>query len=182
MTAPDSEALADLLRRASAGDESALGQLLQRYERRVRLAARSLLRHPLRHLLDSLDLVQSVHRAMVPGLREGRYTFSDEDQLVALAVTVLRHKVLRNAQRTRLAPPPPPAPTSMPHETAAARDLLSRLLADLTDADRRIVEMRLEGFATAEIAASLECTPAIVRARLSRLRRRLREAGYVESI
>src|SRR5690348_4987095 len=96
--APDPAALADLLRQATAGDSAALAELLQRYERRVRLAARSLLRPPLRNVLDSFDLVQSVHRALLPGLRDGRYAFADEEQLVALAVTVLRHKVRRSAR------------------------------------------------------------------------------------
>jgi RNA polymerase sigma-70 factor (ECF subfamily) len=183
MTAPtpDPAALADLLRQATAGESAALAELLQRYERRVRLAARSLLRPPLQHLLDSFDLVQSVHRALLPGLRDGRYAFADEEQLVALAVTVLRHKVRRTARRAghpAAAGRTPPAPADQPADVAAARDLLGRLLDTLDGDDRRIVEMRLAEHSTTEIAAALNCTPAVLRARLSRLRRRLRDAGW----
>lgn len=179
----DPGALADLLKRAGAGDSAALGELLQRYERRVRLTARSLLGPPLRHVLDSLDLVQSVHRALMPGLRDGRYSFDDEDQLVALAVTVLRHKVRRAARRRQPTAPPPDSPAPLgdqPAHASAARDLLDRVLDDLGPEDRRLVEMRLQQFSTAEIAHALGCTPAILRARLSRLRARLRDSGYEE--
>lgn len=178
---PDPAALSDLLARAGAGDAAALAELLRRYERRVRLTARSLLGPGLRPTLDSLDLVQSVHRALLPGLRCGRYAFADEDQLVALAVTVLRHKVHRATRRPLSGPlveSPPAPPDDQPANATAARDLLARVLDTLGEEDRRIVEMRLQQFSTAEIATALGCTPPILRAQLSRLRARLREAGY----
>lgn len=176
------EDLAALLRRAGTGDAAALTDLLRRYEPRVRLAARSLLRSPLSHALDSLDLVQSVHRALLPGLRDGRYAFADEGQLVALAVTVLRHKVRRSARRRsplELDPAAPPVePAAGPPATALANDLLARLLSELDGPDRRAVELLVAGHDTAAIATALSCTPAVVRARLSRLRQRLRSAGH----
>lgn len=173
--------LADLLRRAGAGDAAALTDLLRRYEHRVRLAARSLLRPPLTQALDSLDLVQSVHRALLPGLRNGRYSFADEGQLVALAVTVLRHKVRRSARRRppvgldEVAVEPDSGPAA-----AVASDLLACLLEKLAGPDRRAVELLAQGLGAAEIAAELGCTPAVARARISRLRRRLREAGHAD--
>lgn len=182
----DPGALSDLLRRAGAGDGAALGELLRRYERRVQLAARSLLRPALRNVLDSLDLVQSVHRALLPGLRDGRYTFADEDQLVALAVTVLRHKVQRTARRPPPSPadpatlPPEAAPGVGPSESAVGEELIAKVLANLDPEDRRLVELRLQDYSTAEIATELGVSAAVLRARLSRLRKRLRDAGYDE--
>lgn len=180
--APNPTDLADLLRRAGAGDAAALTEVLRRYEHRVRLAARALLRSPLRQALDSLDLVQSVHRALLPGLQDGRYTFADERQLVALAVTVLRHKVRRSARKKQpgeLDGATTPADRSAgPPATATANDLLARLLADVEGPDRRAVELLAQGYNTVEIAAALGVAPAVLRARLSRLRRRLREAGH----
>lgn len=183
---PAPDALADLLRRAGAGDAAALGDLLRRYERRVRLAARSLLRPALRNVLDSIDLVQSVHRALLPGLRDGRYAFADEDQLVALAVTVLRHKVQRTARRPPPAPSDPaalpaePSAEAEPPDAAVGRELVANVLADLDGDDRRLVELRMQDYTTPEIAAELGVSPAVLRARLSRLRKRLRDAGYDE--
>lgn len=183
---PDPNALADLLARAGAGDSRALGELLRRYERRVHLAARSLLRPALRNVLDSIDLVQSVHRALLPGLQDGRYTFADEEQLVALAVTVLRHKVQRTAKRPPPSPTDPatlptePSPEASPPDAAVGEELATKLLAELEPDDRRIVELRMQDYSTPEIAAQLSVSPAILRARLSRLRKRLRDAGFDE--
>jgi len=179
-TSPDD--LAALLRRAEAGDSTALGNLLRRYEPRVRLAARVLLGRTFRGAFDSLDLVQSVHRALLPGLRGGRYTYADEDQLIGLAVTVLRHKVQRLARKRRPAEltdaAEPVERGAEPLAIASANDLLARLVDQLDGLDRRAVELLAQGYNTVEIAAVLNCTPAVLRARLSRLRRRLREAGH----
>ncbi len=170
--------LADLLRRAGAGDPAALTDLLRRYERRLLAAARSFLRPHQRHALDSVDLVQSVHRALLPGLRAGRYAFTSDEQLVGLAVTVLRHKVLRSARRATLVAPRPPTADPAPDEQAMAREMMTRLVSELTPDDRRLVELRADDWATPDIAAHLGLTAAVVRARLSRLRRRLRDLGY----
>src|SRR5437868_2367218 len=59
----DLDAFADAIR---AGDDAALTRLLQQYEPRLRTAARVLLGPWLRPHLDSLDLVQSVHRELLP--------------------------------------------------------------------------------------------------------------------
>jgi RNA polymerase sigma-70 factor (ECF subfamily) len=183
---PDPNTLAELLARAGAGDSRALGELLRRYERRVHLAARALLRPALRNVLDSIDLVQSVHRALLPGLQDGRYAFADEEQLVALAVTVLRHKVQRTAKRPPPAPtdpatlPPEQSPEASPPDAAVGEELAAKLLAGLDPEDRQIVEFRMQDFSTPEIAARLGVSPAVLRARLSRLRKRLRDAGFDE--
>ncbi|MCE9560621.1 MAG: RNA polymerase subunit sigma-24 [Planctomycetes bacterium] len=174
--------LADLLSRAGKGDSAALTDLLRRYESRVRLAARALLRSPLRQALDSADLVQSVHRALLPGLQDGRYSFTDEGQLLALAVTVLRHKFQRVAKKKRpsgLNPEAEPIDRSAPPPAANsdAADLLAHLLGEVDGLDRRAVELLAQGYSTAEIATTLGCTPAVLRARLSRARSRLRKAG-----
>ena len=43
----------------------------------------------LRPYLDSLDLVQSVHRSLLLGLRQEKYDISSPDQIIALAVTLV---------------------------------------------------------------------------------------------
>jgi hypothetical protein len=65
--------------------------------------------------------------------------------------------------------------------TAAANDLLARVPAGLEGPDRRAVELLAQGRDTTEMAADLGFTPAVVRARLRRLRR-LREAGFGDRI
>lgn len=179
------EQLAQLLKRASQGDSQALAELLARYERRLQLAARALVGQPIRHVVDSQDLVQSVHRAMLPGLQEGRYAFECEEQLIGLAITVLRHKVIRTAQRSKTkssdTPLPEPVTLDQPDHAAVADETLQQILDSLEPIDQRIVEMRIAGCETAEIATAISTSAAIVRARLSRLRQALRARGLDQS-
>jgi len=176
MTSDPSEPLDDLLAKARGGDAPALERLIRLYEPRLRLAARALLRPHQRHRLDSIDLVQSVHRALLPGLRDGRYTFENEDRLIGLAVTVLRHKFQR---ATRPAPPTGPLPLApaTPEQHAEAEDLYRHMWANLDETDRRLLGLCRQELDASEIARELGTTAPIIRARLSRLRKRLREAG-----
>jgi RNA polymerase sigma factor (sigma-70 family) len=185
-----------LLQRIRDGDEEALTKLLLHYEPRIRTAAHVLLGPLLRPHLDSVDLVQSVHRVLLPGLRGGRYTVADPEQMVALAVTVIRRKIARCWRQLRrehqmqtqvrdqgVYPDkltPSPAPAADPAQTAALNDGLRHLLAGLDAEERRLIELRLDGFSTVEIAAQMNCDANALRARLSRLRRRLRELGHGE--
>src|SRR5438128_1629711 len=87
---------AALLQRARTGDQSALTHLAAQYEREVRIVARVLLGRGLRPYLDSLDLVQSVHKSLLIGLRTDRFDISSPEKLVALALTIVRRKVARH--------------------------------------------------------------------------------------
>ncbi len=70
-----------LLEQARAGDESALGQLLELYRNYLRLMARSLICQPLRVRLDASDLVQE---AFLKAYREfPGFLGSSEPELVA---------------------------------------------------------------------------------------------------
>jgi RNA polymerase sigma factor (sigma-70 family) len=184
-----------LLDEVRAGDDAALTQLLQQYEPRLRTAARVLLGPWLRPHLDSLDLVQSVHRELLPGLRDGKYELSSSQQLLGLAMTVIRRKVARNWRRLQReqklssvgdnAGSPESQLASRhtdddPLANALVKDAIAAMLRHLGDEDRKLVERRLQGFSTVEIAQELKCDPHILRARLSRLRAKLREEGFAD--
>src|SRR5437870_1176633 len=87
---------AALLLRARGGDQSALTHLAAQYEPEVRIVARVLLGRSLRPYLDSLDLVQSVHKSLLLGLRNDKFDISSPEKLVALALTIVRRKVARH--------------------------------------------------------------------------------------
>src|SRR5262249_33420196 len=91
-----SDEFALLLQRARGGDAHALEELAQKYEPEVRIVARVLLGPALRPYLDSVDLVQSVHKSLMVGLRNDRFDISSPDKLVALALTLVRRKVARH--------------------------------------------------------------------------------------
>jgi len=193
---PESTAqFAELLARVRDGDEAATIELVERYEARVRLTARVLLGPALRPHLDSVDIAQSVHRTLLFGLKHDKFDFDSSDQLLALLLTVVRRKVAhqwRKAQRQRRlssAPSTADSPVSLlaamvspetdPAGSAAINDSVTQLLQGLDGTDRQAIELRLAGFSTVEVATELGLDARVLRARLSRLRQRLRERGIL---
>jgi RNA polymerase sigma-70 factor (ECF subfamily) len=189
------DSFGQLLERARAGDESALGQLAKGYEAEVRTVARVLLGPALRPYLDSMDVMQSVHKSLLIGLRGNKYQFDGPKQLVALASTLVRRKVARHwrhlqkQQRMSLggeekgnlpevladlnAPLPPP------DQAAEYSEALKRLHAHLDESERKVMELRLQGYSTADVARELGLDPDVLRVKLSRLRQRLRSTGVL---
>jgi RNA polymerase sigma-70 factor (ECF subfamily) len=188
---------ADLLTRAAEGDTTALDALVARYEPKVRVVARVLLGPALRPYLDSVDLAQSVHKSIVTGLRENRFEFEGPDQLVGLALTVLRRKAARHwrhlqrqrrlsgdgSARTADDLPDVLAALSNPGTDPAAeaeyRDHLRQLCEHLDENERRILDFRLEGYTPSEIADKIGVSRVALRVRLTRLRQRLQAAEVV---
>jgi RNA polymerase sigma-70 factor (ECF subfamily) len=189
MPAPD-PTFAALMARARGGDDTALEQLARTYEADLRIAARVHLGPALRPYLDSLDLVQSVHRSLLVGLRNDKYDVSNPGSLIALALVMVRRKVAhqwrRHRRQVRLAngdstehPADVLATISRrdatPDTAAAVRDALARLWLELDADDRQLMELRLQGYTTAEAADKLGKTPEAMRVRLHRLRKRLED-------
>jgi RNA polymerase sigma-70 factor (ECF subfamily) len=193
MSAPETpEPLSTLLARVRSGDETALTAVLQQYETRLRLAAHALLGPALRTQMDTFDLVQSVHRALLPGLRDGKYDIAEPEQLVALALTVIRNKLISKWRHLRPEHEQRAAGVDAgnssrqtlddPSAIAQVNDSVRHLLNGLDASDRKLLELRMQGYSTVEIADQLECDAHALRARLSRLRTRLRDAGFTDSL
>ena len=182
------DAFDNLMRKVRLGDGKALPQLLQRYEHEVHRAACHLLGRSLRSSLDPSDLVQSVHRTLIHGFRDNKIVVASPQKLVALAVAVVRqgtagrpeapvperHAALvetaaLDATRTGTDPQLDPA------REAEYNDILERIYAELGEADRRLVQLRLLGYSTADAARELGLNADVLRVRLSRLRQVLRE-------
>jgi RNA polymerase sigma-70 factor (ECF subfamily) len=186
---------AALVARVRLGDEEALAVLVKSYEAEVRLAARVLLGRSLRSHLDSADLVQSVHRSLILGLRCDTITLSSPEQLLGLAVTMVRRKVARHWRRLRRqkrldvtaadtqgvadALTSRSSPAVDPAREAQYRDAVAYLFRNLQEEDRQLVQLRLQGCSTAEAARRLGVDGDVLRVRLSRLRRRLREKNLL---
>lgn len=179
----------DLLAKARTGDKHALALLAEEYEPQVRVVARARLGSALRPYLDSVDLVQSVHRSLMVGLRDNRFEIASPEGLVALALTIVRRKVARQWRRLRrqqrMDDPDSPdlaqivaaVSSSDPAEIVALRDQTLRLFAEMSEAEQQLMEHRLEGYSTAEIARRMGCDAELLRVRLHRLRVRLRQRG-----
>lgn len=175
-----------LLRLARQGDESSLSELVQLYEPQIRAVARIRLGNPMRHLLDSADIVQSVHRSLLVGFRLNRFSFSTPAQLTALASTMVRRKVarqwrkLKNRQECRSeacesAPSKEDQAAEVDHQ-----DQLELVYRQLSPLERQMVDLKLEGWRSVDIARRLEVDPDVLRVRFSRLRKRLRTLGVLE--
>ncbi len=184
-----------LLELARQGDQQAMERLTRQYEPKVRLVARVLLGPSLRPYLDSIDLVQSVHHTVLLGLRQQKFTFDSPDNLIALALTLLRRKVARkwrHLQRQKriqghsesvdyadlfasLA-----CPQADPSRLAQLNDQLRQVFQQMSEVDRRIMELRIEGFTSAEIAEQMELSSANIRVRVTRLRQYLQESGLMD--
>jgi RNA polymerase sigma-70 factor (ECF subfamily) len=193
---PPASDFADLLQRAAAGDPGATDALVARYEPKVRIVARVLLGPALRPYLDSVDLAQSVHVSIVTGLRDDRFRVSSPDDLIGLAITILRRKAAkhwRHLQRQRRLSGDGSARAGDLAETLAAltgggadpaaeaqfRDQLAHLCARLDDTERQMLDLRLDGYSPAEMADRLGVSRVALRVRLTRLRQRLHAAGVL---
>jgi len=186
---------ATLLQRAAANDTAAQAQLCQHYEPKVRIVARVLLGPALRSHFDSMDLVQSVHRSLLVGLRDQKFDISTPEKLIALASTIVRRKVARKWRRerrqVRLASNPHDSaglvqtlsslssPDADPAKLAEFNDQIERLCQSLSETERRMLELRLEGYTSPEVAQQLGIHAVALRVRWTRLRKRLHDAGIV---
>jgi RNA polymerase sigma-70 factor (ECF subfamily) len=184
-----------LLSRARQRDPEAVGALCQQYEGRLRVVARVLLGPALRPVLDSMDLVQSVHRSLLIGIREEKFDISTPENLVALALTLLRRKVARQWRRVQrqqrlksggssidLLPKilaDLTTPEAGPAEVAQYHDQVEQLCRQLDPTERYILALRLDGYTTAEIAEQVGLNHITLRVRLTRLRERLRTSGVL---
>ena len=197
--AVSSTSFEELLSKARSGDESAMSELVQHYESEVRMVARARLGTVLRPHLDSVDLVQSVHRSLMLGLRAERFDISSPEKLVALATTIVRRKVARQwrklKRQQRLSGKGQSESSQLPellvalsehdHDPAdavAIREATEHLLEQLSDLEKQVVELRLEGFRTVEVARQLGLDADVLRVKLSRLRRRLRDQGLMSDL
>ncbi len=189
----ENQAFLDLLARAREGDEEAMSDLVRQYEAEVRIVARARLGAALRPYIDSVDLVQSVHRSLIIGLRNDRFELASPENLIALAVSIVRRKVARHWRRVRRqqrlsAQLDPTQELSHvlvslsqdnvdPAAVVTMKDQVESVLRTLDENDRQLIELRLEGFGTAEAARKLGLDPDVSRVRLNRLRKRLEASG-----
>ncbi len=184
---------ADLVARWRDGDEAAAGELFHRYAERLIALARSRLSERLARHVDPEDVVQSAYRSFFTGARAGRYVLARDGDLWRLLVAITLHKLQHQVERhtagkrnpARACPAGPrdnllgleaevPDREPTPAEAAALADTLEQLFRGLEPVERRMVELRLQGWRLEEIAAQLQRSERTVRRLLERVKERLR--------
>jgi RNA polymerase sigma-70 factor (ECF subfamily) len=193
---PPDDDFAGLLARVRGGDDDAAAELVRRYERAVLRSVRSRLSRSIRGAMDSMDVMQSVHRSLLTGVRNQRFQLQTPQQLIGLAVVMVQRKVARHWRKLKRFPEvgnqaaesdsfspleAMASDESPPSEIATANDLLDRFLSELNEFDRELVRLKLAGHSSAESAAILGREAAFIRMRWSRLRQTLRERGHLET-
>jgi len=189
------EDFAALLLLVAQGDVQAQDRLCRQYEPKLRIVARVMLGPALRPHLDTMDLVQSVHRSLLVGLRDDKFDISSPEKLVALASTIVRRKIARKWRKHRRqqrlgshsnesgslanAINSLSSPDGNPAEIAQYHDQVEHLCRNLNETEQRMLDMRLDGYTTAEVAEELGIHPVALRVRWTRLRQRLDEAGVL---
>jgi RNA polymerase sigma-70 factor (ECF subfamily) len=182
-----------LLRRFRAGQEEAATELYRRYAPRLHNLARRQCASGLSRRVDADDIVQSVFYAFFERARKGYYDVPDGNDLWQLILVIALNKV--RSKRT--------------HHQAARRDIrltasekklqtcsgadkvegqLLRLafneaLSYLSDQEKQMVDLLIEGHEVAEIAAQVGRSKRTVERNLQNVRHRLSlilEAGHDE--
>jgi RNA polymerase sigma-70 factor (ECF subfamily) len=180
----DSRILADLCR---AGDPEAARQLFEQYVDRLVALARRRLSQNLAGRVDPEDIVQSVFRTFFGRLKQGRFHLEEKDDLCKLLVRITVHKTLRQVAFQKAAKRNPQQESGHddphregiyallsrepgPEEEVAFLDQLEHFLAELRPDSRKILEMRLQGYTSEEIAKELKISDRKIRRVMERVR------------
>src|SRR5262245_41141101 len=191
---PSPSQSADLLRRIQSGDEFAAAEIFDRYVGRLTHLARSRLAAKLASRIDPEDIVMSAYRSFFIAARDGRFHVQHGDDLWRLLVEVTLHKLYHAANRhladrrsvNREQHPPDTSndfllqlasrePT--PDEALTAADELTAVLSQLGERDRRVLELRLQGYEHEDIADRLSCSERTVRRAINQARRLMAARG-----
>jgi RNA polymerase sigma factor (sigma-70 family) len=183
-----------LVEKWQAGDQQAAADLFVRYANRLIALAYTRLSEKLSNRVDPEDVVQSAYRSFFVGAREGRYDLQRGSDLWSLLVSItlnkLHHQVRRNTAGKRSVDRETSLgdqeqlngiPTSAlrqepsPVEAVALADELESLMRGLEPLARKILELRLQGQALEEIAATLNCCERTVRRVLSRIKQQIEQ-------
>jgi RNA polymerase sigma-70 factor (ECF subfamily) len=176
-------AFAEFIRRIRAGDDQAARELVQLYEPVIRREVRLRLRDPrLASRFDWSDICQSVMASFFVRAAAGQYDLEQPDQLQKLLVVMTRHKLIQQVRRhradrrdyRRLEARDPgdlegrSAAVPSPSRLVAGRELLEEFRRRLSEAERRLADLRAQGCDWAEIAARLGGTAEACRKQLAR--------------
>ena len=181
--------LVDLLR---DGNQHAAEEIFNRYVRRLIALSRQRLSAKIRQRVDAEDILQSVFRSFFQRAQDGQFEIEDGGDLWRLLVVITLNKLRRKVDHhtatkrgvDREAGSQNQTDDSMPHYETVSRgpspaaelelsDELGVVTADFSDAQRRMVELRLQGYQLQDIADDAGTSERTVRRTMDRLKVRL---------
>jgi RNA polymerase sigma factor (sigma-70 family) len=176
----------DLIREFQAGSESAARELFDKYcERLMRLAKRRIGQR-MNSRVDPEDVIQSAFRTFFVHVKNDEFTFEGENDLFKLLVRLTVHKTLRQIAYHRAAKRNPEmeagqaddsndllaqisAAEPPPEVEVALIDEFEKFLGQLPPLDRKVLELKLQGYSTTEIAEALGSYDRKIRRILERI-------------
>jgi RNA polymerase sigma-70 factor (ECF subfamily) len=155
-----------------AGSETAAHNLFDRYCEKLMRLARRRIGHRMASRIDPEDPVQSAFRTFFARVRSDQFTFEGESDLFKLLVRLTVNKTLRQIAHHRAAKRDPAreagqgpdehgllnqiiAAEPQPLVQVAVMEEFERFLTQLPEFDRKVLELKFEGYTTAEIAGKL---------------------------
>lgn len=184
---------ASLLERYRGGDSAAAEELFHRYVGRLVVLASARMSARLSRRVDPEDIVQSVYRSFFVGAREGRFTCEQAGDLWNLLAVITLNKIRQKAEyhsaqkRQMQQEQADPLGDSValaaealarepsPDEELAVLDELEHLTQGLSDEQKRMVELRLQGYLIEEIAAEVGRSERTVRRVMDQIKARLEQ-------
>src|SRR5215469_11628452 len=99
---PDAPTFEELIRRVRAWDQEAAAELVRLYEPTIRRVVRfRLAKARLGHLLDSMDVCQSVLKSFFVRAASGQYDLETPGQVIGLLTAMARNKLASQARKQR---------------------------------------------------------------------------------
>lgn len=184
-----------LVDRWRAGDEAAARELVDRYAGQLVELARRRISQRLASRVDPEDVVQSVFRTFFGRVKAGQFEFHERDDLCKLLVRITVHKTLRQVHFHQAAKRDPRHETGQndegqerimeilardptPEEAVAFVDQLEHFLDRLQPQERQVLELRLQGYSSDEIARELGTYDRQVRRVVERIRGLAEQEGW----
>jgi RNA polymerase sigma-70 factor (ECF subfamily) len=177
------------------GDKEAARNLFDRYVDRLVALARRRMSQSLASRVDPEDVVQSVFRTFFVRLQDGKFQLHQQDDPCKLLVQITIHKTLRQVAYQKAAKRNPSAEAGQentdrqelyavldreptPEEAVIFIDQLEHFMKKLRPDERRILEMRVQGYKNEEICQELK----IYERKVRRLMERVQELAEQERL
>ena len=184
------DSFVDLVERVKKGDEEAASELVQRYGDHVQRVARIRLNGScLRRVVDSADICQSVMMNFFRHATTGELALERPEQLIALLAKMTTNQVYRKAEfhqahrrdirRTNSGDDEFPRVAesgSTPSMIVSRRELRRRVLGQLSEQERYLLEQRTSGRSWVDIASELDVQPDRIRKQLTRALNRVSDS------
>ena len=184
---------AELISGLRRSDARSVHEFCERYGPLIERLAEKRLTSPLKRRIGPEDVAQSVCRTFVRRAGQGEFDLSEAGGLwgllCAIALTKIREQSrfhlrqkrslrderhldsVNNAGERKVPEASGTDPT--PDETAEVADVFDRLIAAFDEEERRIIDLKLQGFTMEEIAEQLQCSERTVRRFMKRVQDRL---------